>query len=71
MNTYIAIMVTLIAITQAIRVTQNHIQLCRQYRLLKKQLAQIDDVTQDDLDTQRKAYKLIVKHYEAKEENRS
>lgn len=70
MNTYIAIMVTLIVVTQIIRVAQNHIQLCRQYHLLKKQLAQIDDVTQDDLDTQRKAYKLIVKHYEAKEENR-
>lgn len=71
MNIYLTIMVTVLVVTQIIRVIQNHIQLCRQYRLLKKQLAQIDDVTQDDLDTQRKAYKLIVKHYEAKEENRS
>ena len=71
MNIYLTIMVTVLVVTQIIRVTQNHIQLCRQYRLLKKQLAQIDDVTQDDLDIQRKAYKLIVKHYEAEEENRS
>lgn len=64
MNIYLAIITTVLVITQIIRVIQNHIQLRRQNILFKEQLGQIKDVTQEDFDVQRKAYRLIVKHLE-------
>lgn len=66
MNIYLTIMVTVLVLTQIIRITQNAIQLRRQNKLFKAQVAQLDDVTQDDFDMQRKAYKLIVEHFECK-----
>lgn len=64
MNIYLTIMVTILVLTQIIRITQNTIQLHRQNKLIKAQLAQLNDVTQDDFDMQRKAYRLIVKYFE-------
>ena len=64
MNIYLAIITTVLVITQIIRVIQNHIQLRRQHILFKEQLGQIQDVTQEDFDVQRKAYRLVVKHLE-------
>lgn len=68
MNIYLTIMVTVLVLTQIIRITQNTIQLCRQNKLFKAQVAQLDDVTQDDFDMQRKAYRLIVEHFECKKQ---
>lgn len=68
MNIYLTIMVTVLVLTQIIRITQNAIQLRRQNKLFKAQVAQLDDVTQDDFDMQRKAYKLIVEHFECKKQ---
>lgn len=51
-------------IVQIIRVAQNTIQLRRQNKLIKAQLYQLDDVTKDDFNMQRKAYRLIVEHFE-------
>lgn len=62
MNTYLAIITTALVVTQIIRLIQNTIQLYRQNVLFKKQLGQIEDVTQEDLDTQRKAYRLAVEY---------
>ena len=64
MNTYLTIITTILVVTQIIRITQNAIQLRRQNILFKEQLGQIQDVTQEDLDIQRKAYRLIVEHFE-------
>lgn len=64
MNIYLTIMVTILVLTQIIRIAQNTIQLRRQNKLIKAQLAQLDDVTQDDFDMQRRAYRLIVEHFE-------
>lgn len=64
MDTYLTIMVTILVLTQVIRITQNTIQLHRQSKLICKQLDQIKDVTDEDFDIQRKAYHLIVKHLE-------
>lgn len=64
MNTYLAIITTALVVTQIIRLLQNAVQLYRQHVLFKKQLGQIDDVTQEDLDRQRKAYRLIVEYLE-------
>lgn len=68
MNIYLTVVVTVLVITQIIRVTQNAINLYRQNKLLTAQLSQIKDITQDDLDIQRKAYRLIVEHFEQKQE---
>ena len=66
MNTYLTIMVTILVLTQIVRIIQNTIQLRRQYKLLQAQLGQLDDITQQDLDMQRRAYLLIVDHFERK-----
>ena len=60
MNTYLAIITTALVVTQVIRVTQNAIQLRRQV----KQLSHLEDVTNEDLRTQKKAYTLIVDYLE-------
>ena len=60
MNTYLAIITTVLVVTQVIRVTQNEIQLRRQV----KQLSHLEDVTNEDLRTQKKAYTLIVDYLE-------
>ena len=64
MNTYLAIITTVLVVTQIIRLIQNAVQLHRQNVLFKKQLGQIEDVTQEDLDIQRKAYRLMVEYFE-------
>lgn len=56
---YLVIITTVLVITQIVRVTQNHIQLKRQNNLFKKQLGQIDDITQDDIDRQREVYRML------------
>lgn len=60
MNTYLAIITTVLVVTQVIRVTQNAIQLRKQV----KQLSHLEDVTNEDLRTQKKAYTLIVDYLE-------
>ena len=66
MNTYLTIMVTVLVLTQIVRIIQNTIQLRRQYKLFQAQLGHLDDITQEDLDMQRRAYRLIVDHFERK-----
>ena len=60
MNTYLAIITTVLVVTQVIRVTQNAILLRREV----KQLSHLEDVTNEDLRTQKKAYTLIVDYLE-------
>lgn len=71
MNTYLAIITTVLVVTQIIRLIQNTIQLRRQEVLLKEQLGQLADteVTKEDFNTQRKAYRLIVEYFEGKKTN--
>ncbi len=64
MSIYLTIMVTILVITQVVRITQNTIQLHRQNILFKEQLSQLKDVTQEDFDNQRKAYKLAIEYFE-------
>lgn len=66
MNTYLAIITTVLVITQIIRLIQNAVQLRRQNILFKEQLGQIQDVTQEDFDIQRKAYRLMVEYFESR-----
>ena len=69
MNTYLAIITTVLVVTQIIRLIQNAVQLHRQNILFKKQLGDLADCepTKEDFDRQRKAYRLIVEHLEGRE----
>jgi hypothetical protein len=64
MNIYLAIITTVLVVTQIVRVCQNHIQLRRQNVLFKKQLGQLADCepTKEDFENQRKANRLIVEY---------
>lgn len=64
MYIYLTIMVTVLVVTQIIRIAQNTIQLHRQNKLIKKEIAHLGDVTQEDFDNQRKAYKLAIEYFE-------
>lgn len=69
MNTYLAIITTVLVVTQIIRLIQNAVQLHRQNILFKENLAHLADteITAEDFDTQRKAYRLIVEYLEGRE----
>ena len=68
MNTYLAIITTVLVITQIVRLIQNAVQLHRQNVLFKKQLGHLADcnLTKQDFENQRKAYRLIVDYLEEK-----
>ena len=70
MNTYLAIITTVLVITQIVRLIQNAVQLHRQNVLLKEQLGHLADCnpTKQDFENQRKAYQLIVDYLEEKEQ---
>lgn len=62
MDKYLVIITTALVITQIIRVVQNTMQLRRQTQMMKKQLDRLDDVTNEDLNVQKEAFRLIVDH---------
>ena len=68
MNTYLAIITTVLVITQIVRLIQNAVDLHRQNVLFKEQLWQLADCnpTKQDFENQRKAYRLIVDYLEEK-----
>ena len=68
MNTYLAIITTVLVITQVVRLIQNAVQLHRQNILFKEQLGHLADCnpTEQDFENQRKAYQLIVNYLEEK-----
>lgn len=63
MNIYLAIMTTILVLTQVIRITQNAISLFRQERELKKQIGWIKDVevTKEDFEAQRDVIYMLQK----------
>ena len=65
MTIYLTIITTALVVSQIIRVVQNTIQLHRQDILFKKALNGVDDITQEDLNNQRKAYRLMIEYYES------
>jgi hypothetical protein len=71
MDTYLAIITTVLVISQIIRVIQNATQLRRQKILFEKQLKELADmeVTERDFETQRKAYRLAVEFFERRAED--
>ena len=71
MNIYLTIITTVLVITQVIRVWQNKIQLKRQQILFEKQLGQIEEITQEDLDIQKQYYRLAVEWLLAQKEEKT
>lgn len=69
MNKYLVIITTVLVITQIIRVVQNTMQLRRQTRMMKARLDRLDDVTNEDLNMQKEAFRLIVKHLSGRADN--
>ena len=70
MNNYLAIITTVLVITQVVRVTQNAISLHRQKVEFKKNLGELSkmEVTKADFEMQRKAYRLIVERLSKEDE---
>lgn len=68
MDKYLAIITTVLVVTQIIRVVQNAMQLRRQTRMMKARLDKLDDVTNEDLQMQKEAYRLIVEYLREKTE---
>ena len=68
MNTYLAIITTVLVITQIVRLIQNSVQLRRQNVLFKEKLGHLADCnpTEQDFENQRKAYRLIIGYLEEK-----
>lgn len=64
MNIYLAIITTALVITQIIRVIQNALNLKLHDKAVDEQLKAIGDVTKEDLERQKKAFKYIVKYFE-------
>lgn len=61
MNIYLAIITTVLVITQIVRVTQNHIQLRRQRKEIDKAIGWIkdNDISDIDFETQREVFYLL------------
>lgn len=72
MEIYLAIITTVLVITQIIRVTQNAIQVHRQNVLFNKQCEEVRDIEimKSDFEMQRKAYQLIVDYLLELKENK-
>ena len=68
MNTYLAIITTVLVVTQIIRLIQNAVQLHRQNVLFTEQLWHLANCepTEEDFHNQRKAYRLMVEYLEKK-----
>ena len=66
MNTYLTIMVTVLVLTQVVRITQNMISLRRNNELIKNQIAGLQEITNQDIDRQRTAYDLTIRYMKMK-----
>lgn len=66
MNLYLTVITTILVLTQVVRIIQNTINLKRQNLVIDRQLKELDSVTNEDLQTRRKADKMVVAYLEMK-----
>lgn len=64
MDIYLTIMVTVLVVTQVIRITQNTIHLYRQNKVIERQLKDVEDVTSLDIQRQRLMQDYIITYFE-------
>lgn len=67
---YLIVMTTVLVVTQIIRVTQNTIQLVRKNKMIKKEIARLGDVTDEDMAMHREFYKLGCEYLSKLKEDR-
>lgn len=70
MNAYLTIMVTVLVLTQIVRITQNHISLRRQERSIRENIAWLNEAepTKTDFDNQREVFRMLRYKLAAEEE---
>ena len=73
MNTYLTIMVTVLVLTQIVRVTQNHISLRRQEKTVAKEIEWVkrDFPTEQDFENKRQVFRLLRDKLEMEELTRN
>lgn len=65
---YLVIITTALVLTQIIRLIQNAIQLRRQNKMIKAQLEGLEDVTNLDIQNQRKMHRLVIEYLEERKQ---
>ena len=60
MNIYLAIITTVLVATQVIRIVQNTISLQKNNKMINAELNRIGNISNEDIETQKEAYRLIV-----------
>lgn len=60
MNIYLAIITTVLVLTQVIRIVQNTISLHKHNKMINAELNRLGKVSNEDIETQKEAYRLIV-----------
>lgn len=60
MNTYLAIITTVLVLTQIVRIVQNTVNLHRQNKIIKAQLDGLEDVNNEDIKRRREVDMLLV-----------
>ena len=68
MNIYLAIITTVLVVTQIERIVQNTLSLRKQNKLIDKQLNDISEITNEDIERQRRVYDALIKHFKEEEE---
>lgn len=69
MNIYLVIITTVLVITQIIRIVQNTVNLHRQNEMLKRNIESLDDVTNEDIRTQKKVFRLLLERLESEDDD--
>lgn len=65
MNTYLAIITTILVLTQIIRVTQNAMQLRKYNKQIDGKIDAIGDYTKEDVEIQKKAFRYMVRYFDS------
>lgn len=69
MTIYLVIITTVLVITQIIRIVQNAVNLHHQNEMLKRNIASLDDVTNEDIRTQKKVFRLLLERLENEDDD--
>lgn len=66
MEIYLTIMMTILILTQIIRISQNAISLKRQRKIVDAQLAELGDIVEEDIANRREVDKLALRYLRIK-----
>ena len=63
---YLVVITTILVVTQVIRVTQNFIQLSRQNKAIKKEIDRVGKITDEDIMTQKRFFRIACEYLNEK-----